>query len=582
MKKIYCHIFGVCMTTAALFSCSDKITVADDLPTEEESYALFSVRNDADDPMSTMKRTSADETKKFYWSAKDHIWVLGDDNKYHHSHKAQIEAGNRIGHFLVHGQYTKPSYKVFYAGQNSPSAPPASPGLNESVTKEQLLVTIPAAQTQKSVNNADHFAVSGDCGTAIATYGGSTQSYSFDLKHKAAYLMIYPYKDASVKDKHFILDRITIEDMTDVSPLTGQFKFDVVEEKDTITLHDNGGKVLTFHCGEKETGFPVPETAAMASNGSYAVINPGQHQLKITYHVYDVNHNYEAITKNLPNYTFKANGFSTVHHRLTPNFPEETWYDLDIYFRWDAIKKSSGLAVAADIYEKQNEGAAPLEATHSCKFMPNANEMWWYVQNGDARWDDGTSDHKISVFKRKDSVTEQPIYETKILKGAWFKRKSVILNSPGKQCGHSSHNGNGPTFCSDHAAVMEGGVEKWVDLRTYVWPVRNQSEELTLASAAYQTGGRPTQNLEDYFYLPALGYLGIANGYPQPSVSNFEFTNVNQGYYWSSTALMEYETNGTVDRVNHAYYLHFDPQFIHVHGQQTRSMSCVAGEGWFH
>ena len=470
MKAINNYLLTAATIVVAFCSCSED-TLLTDAMTEDEVYTMFSAGLPAPEAQGKQK-TSADQEKNFYWTVNDHIWVLNNaDNKYYHSHKAELENDNRIGHFKVHGIFSAPSYPVFYIGQASPSAPANVPGINENVNREQLKVRIAAQQTQSKVNNADHYAVSGDCGTGTATPAGGTDSYGFQLDHKAAYLMIYPYKDNTLAQKYFILDKITIRDRNTTVPLAGVFTFDTNGLSNSGV--QEGSQEITLRCGDKETGFPVLTTNSMDVNGSYVVINPGSHLLDITYHLYDVNHNYRTVTKTLTTtpYNFKVNGVSKIHHKLSPDFPEKTWYDVNIYFRWDAQSPSSGLPNAQYEYEKQNEGAAPLEATRSCKNMPNANEMWWYVENGNPRWDNAEhQDHAVHRVKGKDFMTEEFQYEDVYLRGVWLKRKSVILNSTHHEdgtaltkCGHSSHSGNGPTFCPDHARFNG----QWVDFRTY-------------------------------------------------------------------------------------------------------------------
>lgn len=573
MKAINNYLLTAATIVVAFCSCSED-TLLTDAMTEEEEYTMFSAGLPAPEAQGKQK-TSADQDRNFYWTVNDHIWVLNKDNKYYHSHKAELEGDNSIGHFKVHGVFSENSYPVFYVGQASPSAPANVPGTNENVTRDQLQVRIAAQQTQSKVNNADHYAVSGDCGTGTAEPAEGTDSYGFQLAHKAAYLMIYPYKDNTLK-KHFILDKITIKDQNPDVPLAGVFKFD--ENGLSNSGVQEVSHEITLHCGDKETGFPVLTTNSMDINGSYVVINPGSHQLEITYHLYDVNHNYRAVTKTLPAYDFKVNGVSKIHHKLipVPDFPETTWYDVDIYFRWDAQSKSSGSPSPMKNDEWPNKGAAPLEATRSCKNMPNANEMWWYVENGDPRWDDTEQkDHAIRRVKSKDPL----VYEDVYLSGVWLKRKSVILKSthhedgkPLTKCGHSSHSGNGPTFCSDHARFNG----QWVDFRTYVFPSGTSAQQFELASPTYQTGRRPDDELLDkYFFLPALGQLGIIGGMASPTVND-------NGFYWTSTAMQESLTNGGINNTNFAFYLHFSPHFFKMHAKQQRSESYVAGDGWFH
>ena len=135
-------------------------------------------------------------------------------------------------------------------------------------------------------------------------------------------------------------------------------------------------------------------------------------------------------------------------------------------------------------------------AIHSCKDLPNANEMTWYAAYGEPRWD---ADELWTTMGH--------LYKG----GMWFKKKSVLQVE-----------GN----YDSNTAV--DGTDWRTTSNSHTW-----SASQTLPSAA---------DAGKYFYLPALGHyfsgqlhdVGLGLGY---------------GYYWSSSASPYYSTE--------VYYLYF-------------------------
>ena len=123
-------------------------------------------------------------------------------------------------------------------------------------------------------------------------------------------------------------------------------------------------------------------------------------------------------------------------------------------------------------------------AIHSCKDLPNANELSWYCMYGDPRWD---ADELWTTMGH--------LYKG----GMWFKKKSVLQ--------------------AEHHYDTEKSADGTTDLRTTFTICNNNSSSINSGVPSAADAG-------NYFYLPALGYYYSGQLY---DVGNF-------GYYWSSSA----------------------------------------------
>ena len=427
-------------------------------------------------------RTSMDYTSgAFFWEAGDKIWVKDDDGTWQQSSNAP--AGKEASFkFKVPGKFTKGNtYKVYYPGKNG--------------NKDK--VTIPAAQTQTTPNTTDHFGVSGDCGTADASWSNTKNGFAFALDHQAAILVFQPYTSNTIL-KDCYLTKVEVSSNNDIThtytldPTTGE-----------LTGTGSGKQVIltTKGSGAYANGFPLNTTSAsVATNGAYMVIKPGTHTLRVRYWVKDVATNVEGtITKLLPSTTYAKN----TYYDMTANL-NVTNYDGDKYYMWDAQQNYwSGhewnsanpwqptlmSQPANPNYAKNNTdpryynesfpgSGISNPAIHSCKDLPNVNEMTWYAAKGDPR-------------KDVDELwtTMGHLYKG----GMWFKKKAYI----------SGYNSN----------TAVDGTDWRTNGKSNTWSVSQ-----TLPSAA---------DAGNYFYLPALGY------YSSGKLNNV----VSHGRYWSSSAV---------------------------------------------
>ena len=421
-------------------------------------------------------RTSMESNGAFYWEAGDKIYVKDDGGTWHASSNSPTGKTANFK-FKVPGTYTAhTSYEVYYPGQG---------GSNDQVV-------ISANQVQAEPNTTSHFGAAGDCGMATATRVPGKQQFAFTLDHKAAYLLFLPRTSNTILHDCYLtgIEVNSDNDITDtytLDPTTGE-----------LTGTGTGKQiiVLTGGSGTYANGFPLTNNAtSAATNGAYVVIKPGTHALKIRYWVKDVATNVEGtITKILSSATYDQNKY----YNITANLNVRD-YDGDHYYMWDAQEQywkghewwsankdqpvlngqSNGNYPRSNTDPRYpHEGSGALQATQSCATLPNVNEMTWYAQEGDPRWD-------------ADEVwtTMGHLYKG----GIWFKKKANI----------SGFNPNTAVDGSDWRTTNK---------------VQNWSVSRTLPSAA---------DANKYFYLPALGIYD-ASGH----LSDVGSTAT----YWSSSA----------------------------------------------
>ena len=458
----------------------------------------------------TKTRTSMDyNSGNFYWEAGDYIYVKDDDGVLRKSSNAPTQKVASF-RYRVPGKFgASASYKVYYLGKNSNGSQ----------------VTISANQTQTAPDNTEHFGTAGDYGTATATGAVGGSIFSFQLEHQPAYLVFQPYTSNTILQSCY-LTKVEVSSDNDIA--------------ETYTVNTSTG-ALTGSAGSKQivlttsgsssnpNGFPLTNSAAnVTTNGAYMVIKPGTHTLRVRYWVKDVATNVEGtITKTLPATAYASN----TYYDMTANLNVRD-YDGDHYYMWDAQNQywygyewtkhlsgntgqptlngnsSSNYAQSSsDLNNRWYNESYPGNgisnpAIHSCKDLPNVNEMTWYAGKGDPRWD---GDELWTTMGH--------LYKG----GMWFKKKSVL---------QAEGNYNSNTAVDGTDWRTNGNSSSW-------------SVSSTLPSAA---------DANKYFYLPALGY------YPSGQLVSVG----SYGYYWSSSA-------NPWDSNLGAYSLHFGSGNVTVH-----------------
>ena len=492
-----------CGLTFAFVSCANEDVAQNPNNTDnDKNLTTFT----AGDPST---RTSMESDGKFFWEAGDKIWVKDDNGTWQQSSNAPT-AKTAYFKFKVPGTYTAHmSYKVYYPGQSG----------------NQDQVTISANQSQAEPNTTTHFGTSGDCGMATATRIAGERNFNFTLDHKAAYLLLLPRTSNTILHDCY-LTKVEINSDNDI---TSTYTLDPVTGKLTGTGTGKQIIVSTGGSGTYVNGFPLTNnTTSAATNGSYVVIKPGTHTLKIRYWVKDIVTNVEGtITKTLASATYDQNKY----YNITANLDIKN-YDGNHYYMWDAQEQywkghewwsankdqpvlngnnNGNYAQSNADSRYYHEGSSsPFNATQSCATLPNANEMTWYAKEGDPRWD---ADELWTTMGH--------LYKG----GMWFKKKAYIS-------GYNSNTGVNGIDWRTNGSVYHGSVSQ------------------TLPSAA---------DAGKYFYLPALGlyYSG-------------QLSRVGtDGWYWSSSASPSFSI--------YACTMVFTSGYVQVHGNYRSSGMWVGG-----
>ena len=450
-------------------------------------------------------RTSMESNGTFYWEAGDKIWVKDDNGAWQQSNNAPTEKTASF-EFKVPGKFTKSStYKVYYPGQNG--------------NKDQ--VSIAANQSQSEPNTTAHFGASGDCGMADAVWSNTKNGFAFTLDHKAAYLLFLPRTSNTILHNCY-LTKVEVNSDNDI---TSTYTLDPTTGELTGTGTGTGNQIIvsTGGNGIYANGFPLTNNATnAATNGAYVVVKPGTHILKIRYWVKDVATGTEGtITKTLPSATYDQNKY----YNITANLDVRDYVGTK-YYMWDAqqnywsghewntanpwqpvLNGNSNSNIVQNISDPRAYNDSYLgngvsnPATHtSCKDLPNANEMSWYVMYGDPHWDEELWTTMGHLYKG----------------GMWLKKKSVLQ--------------------AENHYNTEKSADGLTDLRTHYKNYSNNSIKSGLPSAT---------DVNSYFYLPAFGAYISGTNYVGHS-----------GQYWSSSASPLGYT--------YAYYLSFSGSLVEV------------------
>ena len=460
-------LIALCGIVMVFASCSNEDVAQSTVETNTENNSnLTSFVTGA-----AATRTSLNyDDGAFFWEAGDHIYVKDDNGTWNKSSNAPTEKTASFK-FMVPGKYTNSTtYKVYYPGKN---------GLNNNVT-------ISAAQSQAQPNSTTHIGEAGDCGTADATGGNGV--FNFRLDHQAAILVFQPFtNNTGVKNC-----QLTKIEVTSDNDITGTYTLDTTTGELTGSASGKSITMTTKGSGSYANGFPLTNsTADVATNGAYVVIRPGRHALTVRYWIKDYATNVEgAITKTYPAFDYEKNDY----YDMTANI-NVTDYDGRQYYQWDAqnnfwnghewnsadpwqpvLSSDYNSNVAPGTFYNNESAIGAYAAKYSCKMLPNANEMAWYIKNGDPHWD-GEELWTTMGHLHKG--------------GMWFRKKMYI----------------------PQMSVWRAPSPVNVDMR---------SNERQISGTPAQ--GAPTYK-NSYFFLPALGYYNFG------VINEMEST----GCYWTST-----------------------------------------------
>ena len=429
----------------------------------------------------------------YFWEKGDKIWTADGANG-----EAQITTKSATAKFRLSQRYNTPTVTLYYPGKLATS-------YNN--------VTIAIQQNQYEPNTTDKLGDYGDCGTATAQRQPDN-SYTFNLDHKAAYLCLLPYSSYKLTSAYISQVKITADNNIAGTYTLTKMGLTGNGSSNTIMLTTKAGS------GVYANGFPLTNTdVSQNTNAIYAVIAPGTHALTIEYSYKDNITNIETtVTKMIASQNYLEN---TVYPILNDIKPKN--YSSDGYFNWSAKehlwagREEDRLTINGTelnkIYPfavfKRSMGVGgffPLSGTNSCQNCPNANELLWYVKRGEPRWDDNI------VW-----AVMGHLYKG----GLWLKKKNNIAGyNP------SAAPDDGKDYTTDDLNVGLGGNHGRFRYET------------TLKSVS------SGDNLNDYFYLPALGLY-----YADPNRIQLRDIGI-AGDYWSKT--FSPWSNGFT------YNLHFD------------------------
>ena len=494
------HLFSLAalfsMALAAVSCANEDIAQNGKTGENGKGFATFV----ADAP--TQTRTSIDyATGNFYWEEGDKIYVKDDDGTIQvsnavdaaHAHSASFK-------FKVPGKFeNSATYKVYYLGKNG--------GGNQ--------VTIPTAQTQTTPNTTDHLGDSGDYGTATATgtLGGSI--FSFQLEHQATYLVFQPYtSNAVLKNCYITKVEVTsdndIAETYTVNTSTGNLDASAGGKQIVLTTKDP----VAGSTNEKGFSF-TNATSISTADKIYMLIKPGTHTLKVRYWIKDYVTNVEgAITKALPSYNYAKNTYYDMTANLDarnyhsnyclwdaqqPFWYGHEWNAPNPADRWQPVVSVKPFPHISELVKPTDARAASTvfpgqgvrnDAVNLCKDCPNANEIAWYAEKGDPRFD-------------TDEIwtTMGHLYKG----GFWLKKKSkMALDNSTTVANIESTGPDGTDWCTSSTS-------------------KNVSKTYSITTLPSAT------EAVNYFFVPNIGYgLGISG--------NEQFTmDGTLGVFWSSS-----------------------------------------------
>lgn len=323
------------------------------------------------------------------WESDDFIWVKDKNGTWQKSIATTLKNNGASASFTLPGSvsdYTSGCEVRYTGNSNQPDQ-----------------VNISQTRTQTSPNEFSKAGTMGDCGIGYATNAGGTNTFSFKLVHKAAYLCFLPRELDAALGANIYLTRVVI---TSDDAIAGNYSFSNTGLSSAPTSGaSNVVTMTTKGTGAYANGFPLTNsTTSLPTNGAYTIIAPGTHNLTIQYYLYDPTTAVEGFIVKRIQGTFTANTVTPI----TANC-NVTTVPLDSYYYWDAKQyawhgnesiqpttngASANIGFTFQYGIQSTDPRAPREVTYSspaensCKDCPNANEILWYVQRGDPHWDD--------------------------------------------------------------------------------------------------------------------------------------------------------------------------------------------------
>ena len=557
MEKKYSLLSIVLFAALFLVGCSDEhldeptTPNTDIVPEREVTYFVSGGGT----------RTVMDNAGHHHWVNGDKIWIRVGDKFVASDSMSVSDTDTQWADFMFWKRYEDDSYPLVYAGSNTTQVDGTS-------GKKEFEVTIPSKQIQKSPNNSEHFAASGDCAIASADKQADG-TYKFKLRHQMTYLVFEPRTNSDTDVK---LTRIKITEINGKN-ICGTFRLN--EDTCDISNVENGSNVIEIICGENvekaeadpqyagsvNNGFTLKKTADPTNNRVYAVIrpnNPGEeYELKVEFEmvyymvqttVHDegaLNWGYTYVMHKHPDSrdlrgNFKPNTYKTARQVLSvpaPPAPDYT-YNFEEYYMWGATNWFWKQAV------DDGHGYPFYNDEHQVEGQPTEGSDSWYDDNypvgytvtgsyganyfdgnlhytnsgmrhRQAQWSDVLTANQMSYYVKYgdphyDNTTSWALKTyngvyTICYGGVWLKTKAAILrDNPGL----TWPNGSDDSRFGNLSAYDNNGNGKYYNLR-YFAPANNFR---TNYSNPGQFDKKPweldsNKKKEDYFFLPCLGRI---------------------------------------------------------------------------
>lgn len=485
----------------------------------------------------------------FFWEPGDNLYVY-DGSKHVKNFQNTISTSKQPrADFYFNGSYTNASYNVYYKGTGN--------------QEESNQVTIAVTQTQATPNTTTHFGAAGDCGMAKADRQGDG-TYTFDLKHKAAYLCFLP-KSITPQLNGLAITKIVVTSM-DGSALAGTYQLPATESGQ-LSNAESTSTEITLTTGTT-TPFILSANQNLAANGAYMVIAPGTHRLAIEYYLTEEGNNSSSdedtrykyrITKMLASNNFEENKV----YDVTSTLSVDTKVKTTDYYMWDATapywnmdpnaltNPAYLLGEEEPLYSDTKYGSAspagrtrrfpeipselgwynetapatsPVSGQYSAKDAPNANEMLHYIFNGDYHWDG-----------KAPFLLNDRLYRG----GGWLLTEAAA-------------SAKATPYSKTSSPTQSGGNNYTTEL------ILPYSSAIPLAKRRTETDEEhkvapKVKQRKNYFFLPASG------GYRYGQLYKFQ----RRGYYWANTAPRR-NIDGTFYDNLVSYYINFSKDDIRL------------------
>lgn len=437
---------------------------------------------------------------KFWWTVGDKIWVnTTSGTDFEKNDKDDISAQTETSNFYFTKNLTAESYKVKYTGTVSDNS-------NEVVFAKK--------QQQNAPNNADLIGKYGDCGIATATKK-SNLKYTFDLSHKAGYLVLTPYSSVHKFDTSVGVRAVYVRANEN---LTGTYTMD---DAGNLTKKTEGDKEIVWYYKQDVAGYeydllngeldkpylPIPSSKDESKNGIIIVLPPGEYtNLSIEYLLVDPLSGGKGYYKKT--YKGKVKVEAGKPHYIAEDIKLYE-YDKNQYYTWDAT--------AGEYFWKGHEGRQPIipsdiafGETYRKDGFPSP------VDATDARSYNGTQGGTTTVDGNKALKSaagamnvNEAVWLVQKGEPMWDKTKLFTITYPGGVC----HLFNGGVWfktlkkiAADNGKSIEALKNAAPDNRDY--RISNAAPEINVD---VETFGRPTKanSNVDYMFLPCTGFYGF-------------------------------------------------------------------------